>query len=1302
MPDASFVQSAFLGGEWGPNAQGRYDLPKYRQAMATCFNGLPTVEGAWTRRPGTAFLATTYGGTAGRVLSFDFTDSSPYTIEVTNNVMRMFAGTGLVCTNDVTGIADVSPDTPAVVTLAGPVTWSTGDQIQLQVGAGVLPTCLAPLRNRQVTITMLNTVQFTIADSITGAAIAGATLGWAAGSNVSAEHILIFSTPWAINAWANLRVIQAASYGPNNSNVGVLLPSGVSQPYLLTATANPTASEFAEFTLSPAFFVDGPYMDILSGALLTPSGTSGEINCTISYQTWSSSTAYAINAAVEYSGQTYVSLSDGNYDNTPSASPAAWQLSNAGVAVGVNGFQTTDVGRLIRIFSQPLTWVSSTAYTAGNVVLYNGGYYSCLTNNTGQQPDTATTYWGPVAGASYAAWSWGVITSVVSAAEVNVTLSGGPLLYANITDTWQIGAYSNTTGWPTCGLFYEGRLWLAGAQPNRLDGSTSDDIFTFSPTGPDGTVADNNGVTEVFNSSDLNTIYWLAPIGTGQFVCGTKNGEWLVQASTLNDPITPSSIQSHRVTKYGCANILPCQTPLTTVLVQKYQRELLELFPDVFSGRLVAPSVNQFARHMTAPNAEEIAYQQELAPVIWVRLGNGGLAGCTYRRTSCLSNSEPDFVGWHLHKLGSGRVIASMTIGPSPSETLDTLTLATAAVGTNLYHVEQLTPLFDTTGASTAAWFVDDAVTPSGIVTSPTGITCYGYQYLAGSTISMWIGGLDCGDYVVSTTGSVFVPYGSDPNGLLTLAYLQGIQGNGYGAFATPLVSVSSVTPPPLPSNGTVQQLFPPNQTSHYNNGGMLIDWANQRAFIYGQSGVQSLSMTTGQGLAQAAVNGSTSPTVVLGADSNIYAWVGTSQTFQKMNPTTLAVEATAGSSMTSANMDGAVSTQGADGDTYVAWGDLAGLNDTIKVFDGTKMTYANATCQASGTGYGGINRPAVAAGPGCFYVVDSPSGTVSSLGLYAMVLGSAANTTLGTNPNPNIVVQQRGSLNASQVDPSWTYFGGLQGGIVYDSTDGNLIIGVTGGPASPGNYIIKVRPSTMELVWSTPLTVNDFVCGQNQIEGGLLTWTYGTFSSTKLGIAQLNTLTGAVNTFSIPGITAPGYQGSSDVSGVLVSVVTYAQATGTPTPTAGTESDFNAYPAIIQYGGVFFGSITASTSGFIPAVGGFTYNSEGQLLRSVVPQDAGSATGPSIGKTQRLHMASALFAATQGVSWGTVDGGLFPVPFNNANGSAYALNQLYTGVAWDTFQSNYSFNEQPYWQITRPYPATIAAFGGFINTQDR
>ncbi len=465
------------------------------------------------------------------------------------------------------------------------------------------------------------------------------------------------------------------------------------------------------------------------------------------------------------------------------------------------GFLNTDIGRSIRLLSEPLLYNVGSTYNIGNSVKWNNSYYTCIqSTNVGHQPDISPAWW--TINTSAYTWTWGNITSIVNTSTINVTIQGAQLLYSGIQiNTWQLGVYSQTTGWPTCGVYYEGRLWLAGALPNRIDASKVNDLFNMAPTSADGTVADNNGISYIFNDTQVNPIYWMIGTGTG-IVCGTQGGEWVIQASALSNPITPTSIQAHRNTNYGCAQIEPQHTELTISFVQRYQRKLLEYFPDVFSGKFTAPNLTQNSQHLTIPNIEEIRYQNELAPIIWARCGDGSLIGAAYKRISLFSTQGPEFIGWHRHDLGSGRTVTSISVGPSVDGNLDTLGMITLDSTTGIYHVEFMEDMFQVDEAITAGWWLDDAVVPDGGVITGTmqsgaTITFSGMWHLNGKTATVWCGGIDCGDAVVSN-GQITVPIDVNLNSLFLSTYLQSISSQtAYGAMTCPV------------SNGTTTYYVP-------------------------------------------------------------------------------------------------------------------------------------------------------------------------------------------------------------------------------------------------------------------------------------------------------------------------------------------------------------------------------------------------------------------------------------------------------------------------------------------------------------
>jgi hypothetical protein len=349
----------------------------------------------------------------------------------------------------------------------------------------------------------------------------------------------------------------------------------------------------------------------------------------------------------------------------------------------------------------------------------------------------------------------------------SVEILGPPLLYTNPIQTWRLGVYSNTTGWPTCGIYNDGRLFLGGAVGNRFDASVSNAInggtVNFAPTDQFGVVAPSAAIAYVFNSDGVNQIEWMKQDLQGVLM-GTKAGEWLVQAPTAGS-ISPTNITARNVTHHGSANVQPVSTEHTTAFVQRYARKLLEYFPDVYSGKFTAPNLADKTVR-TRAGIVELAYTSAVTPIIWGRDASGGLFGITYKRDTLSTATGPTFYAWHGHTLGSGRAVESICVGPSIGGDLDALTMVTSDGSTR--HVEVLTDTQDEQTPLAASWYLDDAITPSSITHTAAAATLNGLWHLNGKTVQVFAGGLDLGDpgegkpfadFLV-TNGSLMVPFG--------------------------------------------------------------------------------------------------------------------------------------------------------------------------------------------------------------------------------------------------------------------------------------------------------------------------------------------------------------------------------------------------------------------------------------------------------------------------------------------------------------------------------------------------------------
>lgn len=110
---------------------------------------------------------------------------------------RLYFGAGLVFTNDITQITNISAASPAVITLAGAVTWNTGDAVQVLLFNNTDSSVCHTLVGRRFTISKIDTTHFWLVDEVTGQPLDGSRLNWNASCvTANAGHILELATPY--------------------------------------------------------------------------------------------------------------------------------------------------------------------------------------------------------------------------------------------------------------------------------------------------------------------------------------------------------------------------------------------------------------------------------------------------------------------------------------------------------------------------------------------------------------------------------------------------------------------------------------------------------------------------------------------------------------------------------------------------------------------------------------------------------------------------------------------------------------------------------------------------------------------------------------------------------------------------------------------------------------------------------------------------------------------------------------------------------------------------------------------------
>lgn len=333
-------------------------------------------------------------------------------------------------------------------------------------------------------------------------------------------------------------------------------------------------------------------------------------------------------------------------------------------------------------------------------------------------------------------WTWLTITAYTSTTVVTVTISGPDASAPTATADWRLGAWSETTGWPSTVTFHQDRLcWGGGVDyPQRVDMSRSGDFTNMTPTDVDGLVVDDHAVAITLSSSGVNEIDWLRDDEKG-LICGTGGAEWNIRPSTQGEAITPSNIQAKQSSSYGSSSVDPVRVGKSILFVQRSGLKLRDLAYVFEDDGFRAPDMTLISEHITAGGIVEIAYQSEPQSVVWAVRGDGTLLGLSFDRSQ-------NITGWHRHTVGgvsdaggTAAKVESVCSIPNPNGNADDLLMIVQRYvnGAVVRHMEYLNPFWRDTNDQEDAIFVDSALTYDG---APATVIS-GLDHLEGETVDI-------------------------------------------------------------------------------------------------------------------------------------------------------------------------------------------------------------------------------------------------------------------------------------------------------------------------------------------------------------------------------------------------------------------------------------------------------------------------------------------------------------------------------------------------------------------------------------
>ena len=239
-------------------------------------------------------------------------------------------------------------------------------------------------------------------------------------------------------------------------------------------------------------------------------------------------------------------------------------------------------------------------------------------------------------------WGYAKVTGYTSATVVTVTILSDFGGTGSTTD-WRLGAWSDTTGWPTCVTFYQDRLFFANTtdQPNTVFSSKSGDFENFAPTATDGAVTDDSALVFTLATSQVNAIRWMQ--GARQLQLGTSDGPFLMSSGSDNLALTPTNVTVNRETSDGVAAQIPITAGRATLFTDRNKLRIRELAYKYDIDGFVTPDLSLIGEHIVSGSTiKSIAYARSPNNLVWTLLEDGGLRCMTYER-------EQDVVAWHRH-----------------------------------------------------------------------------------------------------------------------------------------------------------------------------------------------------------------------------------------------------------------------------------------------------------------------------------------------------------------------------------------------------------------------------------------------------------------------------------------------------------------------------------------------------------------------------------------------------------------------------------------------------------------------------
>lgn len=314
--------------------------------------------------------------------------------------------------------------------------------------------------------------------------------------------------------------------------------------------------------------------------------------------------------------------------------------------------------------------------------------------------------------------------------------SPGSGSYTAGTWRWRLGAFSDTTGWPSAGIISDQRLILF--KDNSIYASVAGSLHDFDRLNEYGEVSIDQAFSLTLD--DPSPIRWAAK-GADVFI-GTENAEYVLRQAAASQPLGPGNTALVKQDERGGTAMRPEMLGGRPIFQQRGKRKLLHMMENSY-GRYVPDDMLRYADHFGNSALVEVAWQREPLQLLWAVRADGELVCADYL-------PEESVLGWWHRPLGGGLLAESICSITAPDGLSDQLWIS-ASNGTDRFVMvldkwrlpgerPDLPIMFD------AALTYNDPNNPISELSMP---------HLAGETVEVVANGAWLGEYTVAGDGTI-------------------------------------------------------------------------------------------------------------------------------------------------------------------------------------------------------------------------------------------------------------------------------------------------------------------------------------------------------------------------------------------------------------------------------------------------------------------------------------------------------------------------------------------------------------------